>query len=877
MNQTINRNYQQMLSIPGNRNANLNNFFGKIDNIHKKIKWNDNKFNINVKDENNNTILHRIIINSLNEEEVIRKINLIPMIETLINVQNTKGQTPLHLLCKYQYYDAYNRIKDIIENKPEEKLKLENYEIKIDESKDNKSKDNKNNKIKINYHIQDNKNRIPLSFIVKGIKIKENKSNLKIDDEIEDKFDIEKFKGNIANIYNALVDNKKINNVIKDNMFKNNYSDNENIKNLIVNNKFERRFINKKFFDEIINNTKVDKVQNINVDGSSMKNFIEGKDIKTYDYSGYYFSVCHYIYNKLVKDNDDDIIKVRLINDIREYLNCSHKTLNECINDDFMMIIESDIIFYDNTINDIQKIITGGAKSIINIITSQDKYVIDNYIEYLKISETNETNICLMLFMNNVRFKNIDVPEDKKKIISFINSQCSQIKKTNYIHDAILYNKIKNAVSIMSIDDYPNINIYDILDIKFGGFATHDNCKQNHKDVVLITEKILDILYNKSSDEVFRNKLSYYKQTNKHLELLDKEYKKGDKEYEGYDYIFDPNSKINARLIVDMAKNIGDDIEVFINKTYVNTLKPLKNIFTNKISDIQNINIKDKNITDLLENLGTYKGYSDDTAFKNQISQIKYGKDYAALAPQQKPIVDKYFDNLSSIKNDDIFNVMKKILFILNLFIIIKGKVESIKIDDGVKREYVFNNDKDNICYMMTDQSSINNKKSLLEKLIGTYKDRNVSNSAANVDLSILRFGNLLKYPIFENIIENIMIDNDIGDKINNDSERKGIVITNVSNNNNYSVSFTLNGVNKNIDDIKDIPINCPLAALLKEYYNLSLIKDLKIKLNPEYDNIDYPDIIERYNKIKKDITKDKCLSVYENKRHMINKLWMDQ
>ena len=125
MDNLISKNYQQMISIPGSQNNELNKFFEMIDNLNKPIEFNQSKFNLNVRDENGNSILHRIIINSLNEQELLLKIEFIPKIETLINTVNFKQQTPLHLLCKYQYYESYLLLKKTLEGSEIDYLKEE--------------------------------------------------------------------------------------------------------------------------------------------------------------------------------------------------------------------------------------------------------------------------------------------------------------------------------------------------------------------------------------------------------------------------------------------------------------------------------------------------------------------------------------------------------------------------------------------------------------------------------------------------------------------------------------------------------------------------------------------------------------------------------
>ena len=108
--QLISKDYIQMAPMPNNKNANINKIFGKIDNIITESQFNQLHIPINIKDENGDSILHHILRNSLNEEEALRKIIVIPNIKSLINVVDSKGRTPMHLICKYQYYNVFKFI-----------------------------------------------------------------------------------------------------------------------------------------------------------------------------------------------------------------------------------------------------------------------------------------------------------------------------------------------------------------------------------------------------------------------------------------------------------------------------------------------------------------------------------------------------------------------------------------------------------------------------------------------------------------------------------------------------------------------------------------------------------------------------------------------
>ena len=161
-----------MAPMPNNKNANINKLFGKIDNITSKEQYDRLHVPINIKDENGDSILHHILIHALDEEQALMKIKSIDKIETLINTTNKKGQTPMHLICKYQYYDTFNYIVDKCENKKgtvgTKEFELENGDIDIEGGA-------KDEEIKINYIAFDNKRKTPFNYLLHGVLY--NKSN----------------------------------------------------------------------------------------------------------------------------------------------------------------------------------------------------------------------------------------------------------------------------------------------------------------------------------------------------------------------------------------------------------------------------------------------------------------------------------------------------------------------------------------------------------------------------------------------------------------------------------------------------------------------------------------------------------------------------
>ena len=364
-----------MISVPGSQNNELNKFFETIDNLNKPFKFNESKFGLDVRDENGNSILHRIIINSLNEQELLNKIQFIPNIETLINTINFKQQTPLHLLCKYQYYESYLLLKKTLEGSEIDYLKEEENIIRYLKKDDTLTiTKNKSKGIGIRYDVLDYKNRLPLSYLVVGVDI--DKIKCKCSDEamkaINDFKNIDKNKLNINKMKQYFyecnfavetpnadgnITERKINDnditlvaaappaaavrgkVPNDLIYNITISDdnkvesNEFIHNLILNNKFMHRYINKNFFTDIINETeKVNKLivldERINVDGMYGLNYFINKtigvpgvsyDIHDIKSSDYYCAFSVYMINKIIgklnyDDTKDDYYKYEIDN-----------------------------------------------------------------------------------------------------------------------------------------------------------------------------------------------------------------------------------------------------------------------------------------------------------------------------------------------------------------------------------------------------------------------------------------------------------------------------------------------------------------------------------------------------------------------------------
>ena len=345
----IPKNYQEMISIPGNQDNELNKFFETIDNLNKPFKLNESKFGLNIRDENGNSILHRIIINSLNEQELLNKIQFIPNIETLINTVNFKHQSPLHLLCKYQYYQAYLLLKNTLEGNEIKYLQEEkDIETLIKGVSSIITKKDKG-KEDIKYDILDSKNRLPLSYLVMGVDIdKIRASNVLIPEDIKSTdSNLNKMMEYFNGKTNCDDDANIKTNLKFDNDIDKKYVDND-IYHLILNNKYVKRYINKSFIEDIYENTTktvpYDRFANINVDNMSTLNYFikDDKTIKSISTIDYYFVFSKYINNKLISLNDT-------------FIEIHENKRQKFINDNVQKIIETKTslinkVFMDNNV-----------------------------------------------------------------------------------------------------------------------------------------------------------------------------------------------------------------------------------------------------------------------------------------------------------------------------------------------------------------------------------------------------------------------------------------------------------------------------------------------------------------------------------------------
>ena len=167
----IDSNYIEMFPITTRNDEEINKSFDSL-NDHNYYDFN---FDINKRDENGNSLLHRLIIDSVDENDAINKFLNLPIdVKSLYNKQNNNLQSPLHLICIKRYQKLFDVmvnkdrtrrtiIKDVLDNIKEHDKDRVNVIFK------NKPWNNSFNLF--NYNIQDKYGNIPLVYLLNGDEI----------------------------------------------------------------------------------------------------------------------------------------------------------------------------------------------------------------------------------------------------------------------------------------------------------------------------------------------------------------------------------------------------------------------------------------------------------------------------------------------------------------------------------------------------------------------------------------------------------------------------------------------------------------------------------------------------------------------------------
>ena len=167
----IDSNYIEMFPITTRNDEEINKSFESL-NDHNYYDFN---FDIDKRDENGNSLLHRLIIDSVDENDAINKFLNLPIdVKSLYNKQNNNLQSPLHLICIKRYQELFNVmvnkdrtrrtiIKDVLDNIKENDKDYYNVIFK--------NKPLKNSFGLFNYNIQDKYGNIPLVYLLNGDEI----------------------------------------------------------------------------------------------------------------------------------------------------------------------------------------------------------------------------------------------------------------------------------------------------------------------------------------------------------------------------------------------------------------------------------------------------------------------------------------------------------------------------------------------------------------------------------------------------------------------------------------------------------------------------------------------------------------------------------
>ena len=167
----IDSNYIEMFPITTRNDEEIKKSFDSL-NDHNYYDFN---FDINKRDENGNSLLHRLIIDSVDENDAINKFLNLPIdVKSLYNKQNNNLQSPLHLICIKRYQKLFDVmvnkdrtrrtiIKDVLDNIKEHDKDRVNVIFK------NKPWNNSFNLF--NYNIQDKYGNIPLVYLLNGDEI----------------------------------------------------------------------------------------------------------------------------------------------------------------------------------------------------------------------------------------------------------------------------------------------------------------------------------------------------------------------------------------------------------------------------------------------------------------------------------------------------------------------------------------------------------------------------------------------------------------------------------------------------------------------------------------------------------------------------------
>lgn len=631
--QLISKEYIQMAPMPNNKNANINKLFGKIDNINSKEQYDRLHVPINIKDENGDSILHHILIHALDEEQALMKIKSIDKIETLINTTNKKGQTPMHLICKYQYHDTFNYIVDKCENEKEtvgtKEFELENGDIDIEGGA-------KDDEIKINYIAFDNKRKTPFNYLLHGVL--HNKSNDKTNMLKEFKTDKIKSFNDFTNLLN------------------------NNLQICFDNNDINIRFINNNFIDDYIKKIgkKMHLLMNTYVDNRQLNKFIDEN-------------------NKFINNNNTKIILI-----IKHLFN---KNINELQDIRYQIHLKK-------LQQSLPKNNSQNAMQLFSLLPYVSKtYLMFLYINVKFLLTLHKDEIDTLLSLNQLNFENRFFHNKYNLIhiqqqlgINYLKQYLYDIptKHTDIIGD--FDNNIKNTlmkITNMINDEYKELFNYDLInDLKNISIT-----KIPHNYLILLrlpSSQLKEIKDNIKNIETLKEKINNYNgdKTNK---IFDESYKNViiEKLTELSNDTLNQDDIINK--IIKYQKNIVNLINNNIPLLYLDNYEQLTYLY-----DLLTVYMNKNNI-DIFNNTNTINCEDSKHYIKGHEVKIYNYHNYYLLS-----LINEYKPTkVNEYKFEDLYDSFKK-KFKYNNFTYESSFITKVKNSSGVEYQ-IFKDENNNI------------------------------------------------------------------------------------------------------------------------------------------------------------------------------------
>lgn len=435
---------EKKYKIINNKNNTVN-----FNNINVNLKVNNN-----VRDENNNNILHQILLTSMDENDAISKLyNIDFNISNLYNSRNNDYKTPLHLLCEKNFFKLYKIL--IGDKKKIDKNKVIKY-FNMNVNNVSPYKDN------FDYFVLDNNKRLPLYYLFKNIN---NINNIK---DINYFKYIENFGKDNTIITANEEEDKKLYYILIDNNYKLNYINKEFIDKYFEKVKDKRYIIDRSIINEIYKITYKD----------FYKLFIDDKTLKN---NNYLYVVSKFILNKL--KYEENFVNLNYVISVIDY-NIFIKNINILIS----MFYKNNYFIRQN--NEQQTIIISKLTDIINNKDLNKNLTDDKIIKILKDLTDNlisdYTNPFDLTFNEIIKNNFINF-----QFIYQIIYYTYQNKNNNEIINFIKENKLNNINAFrlficiklildnkITIDDL-NKPIYDIKQVKYNSNPLYNNIRND--------------------------------------------------------------------------------------------------------------------------------------------------------------------------------------------------------------------------------------------------------------------------------------------------------------------------------------------------------------------------------------------------------------